>query len=40
VTQFRVAETARLASLGFLSVDELTIEAPDGEQARGGVGRP
>ena len=34
MTQFRVAQTARLASLGFLSVDELTIEASDGEQAR------
>ena len=31
---FRVAKSTRVTSLGFLAIDELTIEAPDGEQAR------
>jgi ADP-ribose pyrophosphatase len=31
---FRVTSSARVTTVGFLSIDELTVEAPDGEQAR------
>jgi ADP-ribose pyrophosphatase len=33
-TGFRVTSSARVTTVGFLSIDELTIESPDGEQAR------
>lgn len=34
MTRFRVTQSKQLTSFGFLSVDELTIAAPDGEEAR------
>ena len=34
MTGFRVTSSARIAKAGFLSIDELTIEDPDGDEAR------
>ena len=34
MTRFRVTQSKQVTALGFLTVDELTIAAPDGEEAR------
>jgi ADP-ribose pyrophosphatase len=32
--EFRVTQSTRVTNIGFLAIDELTVEGPDGEQAR------